>query len=117
MRNLVLDNEFVKSIKFFDNILFLDSFEDNKRMYNMNVNYLKVNNHYVLKLDIFDGNLNILNTKCCLSNKKNGGLVISDIINLVTRKYNSDIIIDVKELDEFNNCIKFGRRKYNSSKK
>lgn len=114
MNNIVLDSRFTTSIEFLENILFLDSFNDNKKIYNMIVNYLKKDNHYILKLNIFDGNLNILDTKCMLSNKKNGGIVISDIIDLITKKYNSDIVIDVKELDEFNNCVKFGRRKYTS---
>ena len=87
MNNIVLDSRFTTSIEFLENILFLDSFNDNKKIYNMIVNYLKKDNHYILKLNIFD---------------------------LITKKYNSDIVIDVKELDEFNNCIKFGRRKYTS---
>lgn len=114
MNNLVLDSKFKTSINFFDNILFLDSFEQGKKVYNMVVDYLKKENHYILKLNILDNNTEILNTECILSNKLNGGIVIKDIINLVTEKYNNDLIIDVKELDKNNNCIKFGRRTYNS---
>ena len=117
MNNLVLDNKFITSINFLDNILFIDSFIDNKKIYNVLVDYLKRDNHYILKLNIFDGEENIVDTECMLASKKNGSIVINDIINLVTKKYNNDIIIDVKEMDEFNNCIKFGRRKYNSNKK
>lgn len=114
MNNLVLDNKFSSSINFFDNILFLDSFENSKKVYNMVVDYLKRENHYILKLNILDKNTEILNTECILANKLNGSIVIKDIINLVTEKYNNDLIIDVKELDNNNNCIKFGRRTYNS---
>lgn len=114
MNNLVLDNKFKTSINFFDNILFLDSFEQGKKVYNMVVDYLKRENHYILKLNILDKNTEILNTECILSNKLNGSIVIKDIINLVTEKYNNDLIIDVKELDKNNNCVKFGRRTYNS---
>ena len=58
----------------------------------------------------------IINTKCKLATKLNGSIVIKDIINLVTIKYKNDLIIDVKELDNKNNCIKFGRRTYNAKK-
>ena len=114
MNDICLDNKFASSINFFDNILFLDSFECDKKVYNMVVDYLKKDNYYVLKLNILDKNTEIINTECVLSNKLNGGIVIKNIINLVTEKYNNDIIIDVKELDKNNNCIKFGRRTYNS---
>jgi len=114
MNDIILDNKFASSINFFDNILFLDSFENDKKVYNMVVDYLKKDNYYVLKLNILDKNTEIINTECILSNKLNGGVVIKNIINMVTQKYNSDIIIDVKELDKNNNCIKFGRRTYNS---
>ncbi len=116
MNNLLLDKKFVTSINFFDNILLLDSFLDDKKVYNMVVDYLKKDNHYVLKLNILDGNDELINTECVLANKINGSLVIKDIINLVTDKYKNDLIIDVKELDNNNNCIKFGRRMYNSKK-
>ena len=114
MNNLVLDKKFTTSINFFDNILFLDSFDNDKKVYNMVVDYLKKDNHYVLKLNILDKNIELVNTECVLANKINGSIVIKDIINLVTKKYNNDLIIDVKELDQNNNCIKFGRRTYNS---
>ena len=114
MNNLLLDKKFKNSINFFDNIMFLDSFIDDKKVYNMVVDYLKKENHYILKLNILDNKNEILNTECILSNKLNGSLVIKDIINLVTKKYNNDLIIDVKELDINNNCIKFGRRTYNA---
>lgn len=116
MNNLVLDKKFITSINFFDNILFLDSFENNKKVYNMVVDYLRRENYYILKLNILEENREILNTECVLTTKMNGGIVIKDIINLVTKKYNNDLIIDVKELDQNNNCIKFGRRTYNSKK-
>lgn len=114
MNNLVLDNKFKTSISFFDDILFLDSFDNTKKVYNMVVDYLKKENHYVLKLNILDSDTELVTTECILSNKLNGSIVIKDIINLVTEKYNNDLIIDVKELDKNNNCIKFGRRTYNS---
>lgn len=114
MNNLVLDKKFTTSINFFDNILFLDSFDNDKKVYNMVVDYLKKDNHYILKLNILDKNIELVNTECVLANKINGSIVIKDIINLVTKKYNNDLIIDVKELDQNNNCIKFGRRTYNS---
>ncbi len=114
MNNLSLDKDFISSINFFENILFLDSFENNKKIYNMFVDYLKKDNHYELKMNIKENNKDILNTKCILANKLNGGIVINDIIKLVTRKYNSDLIIDVKEIDNKNKCVKFGRRKYTS---
>ena len=103
-----------KKEKFFDNILFLDSFDNNKKVYNMVVDYLRKDNHYILKLNILDKNIELVKTECVLANKINGSIVIKDIINLVTKKYNNDLIIDVKELDQNNNCIKFGRRTYNS---
>lgn len=114
MNNLVLDKKFTTSINFFDNILFLDSFDNDKKVYNMIVDYLKKDNHYILKLNILDKNIELVNTECVLANKINGSIVIKDIINLVTKKYNNDLVIDVKELDQNNNCIKFGRRTYNS---
>ena len=114
MNSVVLDNKFKTSINFFDNILFLDSFDDNKKVYNLVVDYLKRDNYYILKLNILDQNTEIVNTECVLANKLNGSIVIKDIINMVTKKYNNDLIIDVKELDNNNKCIKFGRRTYNS---
>lgn len=114
MNNLILDKKFTTSINFFDNILFLDSFDNDKKVYNMVVDYLKKDNYYVLKLNILDKNIELVNTECVLANKINGSIVIKDIINLVTKKYNNDLVIDVKELDQNNNCIKFGRRIYNS---
>ena len=114
MENLVLDKKFTTSINFFDNLLFLDSFDNNKKVYNMVVDYLRKDNHYVLKLNILDNNIELVNTECVLASKLNGSIVIKDIINLVTKKYNNDLVIDVKELDQNNNCIKFGRRTYNS---
>ena len=115
MNSLVLDKKFTTSINFFDSILFLYSFENDKKVYNMVVDYLKRDNYYILKLNILDNSKEILNTECILENKINGSIVIKDIINLVTKKYNNDLIIDVKELDQNNNCIKFGRRTYNSN--
>ena len=114
MNNLVLDKKFTTSINFFDNILFLDSFDNDKKVYNMVLDYLRKDNHYILKLNILDNNIELVNTECVLANKINGSIVIKDIINLVTKKYNNDLVIDVKELDQNNNCIKFGRRTYNS---
>ena len=101
-------------INFFDNILFLDSFEDNKKVYNMFVDYLKKGDTYELSMNIKDNDIDLINTKYEIDNIKKGSIVIKDIINLVTLKYNNDLIIDVKELDNKNNCIKFGRRKYTS---
>ena len=114
MNDFNLDKEFKTSIDFLDNILLLDSFENTKKIYNMLVDYLKRDNYYILKLYFLDGNKQIINTECKLDNKKNGSIVINNLITLVTKKYNNDLIIDVKELDINNNCIKFGRRKYNS---
>ena len=116
MHNLTLDKGFLSSIDFFDNILLLDSFENDKKIYNMCVDYFKRDNYYLLKLNILENNNEIINTECKLTNKLNGSIVINDIISLVTNKYNNDLIIDVKELDRNNNCIKFGRRTYNSKK-
>jgi len=116
MSSLVLDNEFLNDVNFLDNILLLDSFEDNKKVYNMVVDYLKRDNYYLLKLNVLENNKNIINTECKLANKVNGSIVIKDIITMVTNKYNNDLVIDVKELDSNNNCIKFGRRTYNSKK-
>lgn len=114
MNNLALDKRFTTSISFFDNILFLDSFDNDKKVYNMVVDYLRKDNYYILKLNILDNNIELVKTECILDNKINGSIVIKDIINLVTKKYNNDLVIDVKELDQNNNCIKFGRRTYNS---
>ena len=114
--NLVLDKKFISSIDFFDNIMLLDSFDNEKKVYNMAVDYLRKDTHYLLKLNILDDDNEILNTECKLTNKINGSIVIKDIISLVTKKYNNDLIIDVKELDQNNNCVKFGRRTYNSKK-
>lgn len=116
MSSLVLDNEFLNDVNFLDNILLLDSFDDNKKVYNMVVDYLKRDNYYLLKLNVLENNNNIINTECKLANKVNGSIVIKDIITMVTNKYNNDLVIDVKELDSNNNCIKFGRRTYNSKK-
>lgn len=116
MNNLVLDKNFISSIDYFDNIMLLDSFENENKVYNMVVDYLKRDTHYLLKLNILDNNKEILNTECKLTNKKNGSIVIKDIISLVTKKYNNDLIIDVKELDQYDNCVKFGRRTYISKK-
>lgn len=114
MNNLVLDKKFTTSINFFDNILFLDSIINNKNEYNMSVNYLKKDNYYILKLNILENETELINTECKLTNKINGSIVIKNIINLVTDKYNNDLIINVKEIDEKNNCIKFGKRIYKS---
>lgn len=114
MKNLCLEEKFVTSINFFDSILFLDSFDNNKKVYNMIVDYIKKDNHYLLKLNISNNNEEIITTECTLANKINGSIVIKDLINLVTTKYNNDLIIDVKEFNKDNNCVKFGRRKYNS---
>ena len=116
MNSIVLDNNFLNDVNFLDNILLLDSFEENKKVYNMLVDYLKRDNYYLLKLNILENNNKILNTECKLTNKINGSIVIKDIINMFTNKYNNDLVIDVKELDSNNNCIKFGRRTYNSKK-
>ncbi len=117
MDNLSLDRNFINSINFFENILLLDSIENTKKIYNMFVDYLRQDNHYILKMNIKDKDREIINTKCVLANKVNGSIVISDIIKLVTSKYNSDLVINVKELDTNNNCIKFGKRVYNSKNK
>ena len=114
MNNLILDKKFLNSINFFDNILLLDSFENNKKVYNMAIDYLKKDNYYLLKLNISENNNIIIDTECKLSNKLNGSIVINDLITLVTSKYNNDLIIDVKEIDKDNKCIKFGRRTYNA---
>lgn len=114
MNDLILDDKFIKSINFFDNILLLDSFENSKKIYNMTIDYLKKENYYLLKLNISEDNNVIIDTECKLENKKNGSIVISDLIELVTTKYNNDLIIDVKEIDMDNKCVKFGRRKYNA---
>ena len=82
----------------------------------MVVDYFKKDNYYLLRLNILDGKEEIINTECKLTNKKNGSIVINDLITLITKKYNNDLIIDVKEIDNNNNCIKFGRRTYNSKK-
>ncbi len=116
MGNLLLDENFMKSISFLDNILLVDSVIDEIKKYNMTVDYLKVNNHYILKLNILDGQNELLNTECTLANKFNGSVVIKNIIDMITNKYNKDLIVDVKELDDKNNCIKFGRRTYNRRK-
>lgn len=114
MKELSLDKNFLSSINFFEDILFLNSFDNEKRIYSMFVDYLKKENHYELMMNIKENDVDILNTKCTLANKLNGGKVLNDIIKLVTNKYKSDLIIDVKELDSKNNCVKFGRRKYSS---
>ena len=114
MDKLILDNNFLSSINFFDNILFIESFTESKKVYNMVVDYFKKENVYLLKLNILEDNNEIFNTECKLTSKINGSIVIKDIINLVTHKYNNDLVIDVKEIDKNNNCIKFGRRKYYS---
>ena len=114
MNNLILEKEFLNSINFFDNILLLDSFENCKKVYNMAIDYLKKDNYYVLKLNISENNNTIVNTECKLSNKLNGSIVISNLITMVTSKYNNDLVIDVKEIDKNNQCIKFGRRTYNA---
>ncbi|MBQ3021416.1 MAG: hypothetical protein IJD92_04240 [Bacilli bacterium] len=114
MKNLSIEDSFVKSISFLDNIMLLDSFEDTKKVYNMVVDYLKKDSYYVLCLNVYYNEEEIIKTKCKLANKINGSIVIKDIINMVTNKYNNDLIIDVKEIDNKNNCIKFGRRTYNS---
>lgn len=116
MNNLIIDKSFLSSIDFFDNILLLDSFDNTKKVYNMVVDYLKKENYYLLKLNILENNKEIVNTECKLANKINGSIVIKDIITMVTNKYNNDLVIDVKEIDNNNNCIKFGRRTYNSKK-
>ena len=117
MINLSLDKKFLSAIDFLDNILLLDSFENDKKVYNMVVDYLKKDNYYLLKLNFLESNNEIINTECKLTNKINGSIVINNIIKMVTNKYNNDLIIDVKEIDTNNNCIKFGRRTYNSKNK
>lgn len=116
MDNLIIDKRFLSSIDFFDNILLLDSFDNTKKVYKMIVDYLKQDNYYLLKLNILDNNNEIVNTECKLANKINGSIVIKDIITMVTNKYNNDLVVDVKEIDSNNNCVKFGRRTYNSKK-
>ena len=116
MYNLSLNKDFIYQVNFLENILLLDSFDNTKKIYNMIVNYLKKDDHYILKLNVLDGNTELVKTECNLKNKKNGSIVINDIIKLITKKYNNELIIDVKELDDNNNCIKFGRRTYNSKK-
>ncbi len=110
------NKEILNTINFFDNILFLDSFEDTKKVYNMFVDYFKKDNMYELSMNIKENDEDIINTKYMIESKKNGSMVIKDIINLVTSKYNNDLIIDVKELDNQKNCVRFGRRKYTSKK-
>ena len=117
MYNLSLNKDFIYQVNFLENILLLDSFDNTKKIYNMFVNYLKKDNYYILKLNVLDGDNEIVKTECNLANKKNGSIVINDIITLITKKYYNDLIIDVKELDTNNNCIKFGRRTYNAKKK
>ena len=116
MNNLIIDKSFLSSIDFLDNILLLDSFDNTKKVYKMIVDYLKQDNYYLLKLNILDNNNEIVNTECKLANKINGSIVIKDIITMVTNKYNNDLVVDVKEIDSNNNCVKFGRRTYNSKK-
>ena len=105
MDKLILDNNFLSSINFFDSILFIESFTESKKVYNMVVDYFKKENGYLLKLNILEDNNEIFNTECKLTSKINGSIVIKDIINLVTHKYNNDLVIDVKEIDKNNNCI------------
>ena len=107
-----INDELKKTIEFLDNILLLDSIEKENKKYNMIVDYMKKKNFYILKLVFKENDSNILDTKCVLENKKKGSIIISDIIKLVTNKYKNDLIIDVKELDDKNNCTKFGRRIY-----
>ena len=114
MKNMILDEKFLNSISFFDNILLLDSFENIKKTYNMSIDYFKRENYYLLKLNIKENNINLITTECKLNNKLNGGIVISNLISLVTSKYNNDLIVDVKEIDNNNKCVKFGRRTYNA---
>lgn len=116
MKNLSIDDSFINSISFLDNIMLLESFDETKKVYNMVVDYLKKDNYYILNLNVSHKEEEIINTKCKLATKLNGSIVIKDIINLVTIKYKNDLIIDVKELDNKNNCIKFGRRTYNAKK-
>ena len=116
MYNLSLSKDFIYQVNFLENILLLDSFDNNKKIYNMIVNYLKKDDHYILKLNVLEGENELIKAECNLSSKKNGSIVINDIISLITKKYNNELVIDVKELDNNNNCVKFGRRTYNSKK-
>jgi hypothetical protein len=47
MKNLSLDQKFITSINFFDSILFLDSFDNTKKVYNMMVDYIKKDSYYL----------------------------------------------------------------------
>ena len=44
MDKLILDNNFLSSINFFDSILFIESFTESKKVYNMVVDYFKKEN-------------------------------------------------------------------------
>ena len=43
-------------------------------------------------INILEDNNEIFNTECKLTSKINGSIVIKDIINLVTHKYNNDLV-------------------------
>ena len=110
MNSLNLEQKFLTSINFLDDILFLDSFESDKKVYNMVVNYFKKDNYYLLKLNVIDNNKNIIDTECTLSNKVNGSIVISDIINLITDKYKSDLINKEKINNESENIKRLTKK-------
>ena len=114
--NLVNNEEFNNSIKFLDNILFLDTFEEVDKIYNMIIFYHKNEYGYTLKLIIKSNDISIIETKCSIDTKLNGSKVINEIIELITKKYNNDLIIDLKEYNINNKCIKYGRKKYNKKK-
>ena len=109
-------NNYLNTIQFLDNILFLDSIDDEQKEYNMKVDYFKKNNVYLLKLNVLDSKIEILKTDYLIDSIKSGSIIIGNIINLFTKKYDSSLTIDVKELDDNSNCIKYGRRTYNSKK-
>ena len=111
-----INKSFNSEIDFLDNILLIDSIEDTKKKYTMAVDYLKEQEHYILTLNLLNDNKELLNASRPIKNKVSGSIIIKNIIELFTDKYMQDITIDVKELDSNKNCIKFGRRVYNSKK-
>ena len=116
MKDVNIDSSFTNEIDFLDNILLLDSIDDNEKNYNLVVDYLKQDNNYLLSINVIDDNIELINTCCTIKNKIIGSTIIKDIINMFTDKYKKNIVVDVKELDNNKNCIKFGRRTYTSKK-
>ena len=64
----------------------------------MVVDYLKKDNYYILKLNFLDGNKEIVKTECNLKSKRNGSIVINDIVDLLSIgiKYQDNNINDYK---------------------